>query len=165
MTNLPAAIVFVNADLGSGIQTKLTAQLLIDEVMTNIEFNNRVSVDPNYPLEVHSNGLRILVLLPSLMDFTNRNLADVVLFAKGGLVTIEQDNNGPPMQSYQVDRVNIYDLLRYNKSGQVIVLPNTGERFHHRLKGIVSDEYIDSSGVHLPNPDNELNNPDFINRK
>jgi hypothetical protein len=35
----------------------------------------------------------------------------------------------------------------------------------HNLGGIFALQSTDTSGVRAPNIDNELNNPDFINRK
>lgn len=163
---VPPAIFFVNADINDGIKTKLITQLLIDEAMSDTEFDNRVQVDPNYPDEVHLNDLRILVIRQNFMDYTNRNLADVVFFVKQGLAAIEKNNFGPVALTFQIDRFNLYDLLRFNNSPNVIILPPTGRPPPpFGLRGIVADELADTSGVHAPNPDNEYNNPDFINRK
>lgn len=163
---LPPAIFFVNADLNDGIKNKLITQLFINEVMTGTEFDARVSVDPNYPDIVHLQGFRILVIRPDFRDYTNRSLADVVMFVKQGLVSIEKNNFGPPALTYQIDRMNIYDLLRFNNSPNVVIIPTTsGPPGGHGLGGIFAIEASDTSGVHCANTDNEYNNPDFINRK
>jgi hypothetical protein len=164
--SLPAAIFFVNADINDGIRNTLMSQLFIDEALSDTDFDARVQADPAYPDEIHLNGIRIMVIRQNFHDFTNRNLADVVMFVKQGLASIEKNNFGPPGLTFPIDRINMYELLRYVGSNQVVILPPTpGPPQPFGLRGIVADELADSSGVHLPNPDNEYNNPDFINRK
>ena len=164
--NLPPAIFFVNADIGDGIKNKLISQLFITDAINDTEFDSRVQIDPNYPTQIHLNGLRVLVLRQNFRDLTNRNLADVVFFVKQGMAAIEKNNFGPPALTFQVDRFNLYELLRFNNSQYVLVLPPTSPPPPpFVLRGIVVDELADASGVHLPNPDNESNNIDFINRK
>jgi hypothetical protein len=165
--SLPAAIFFVNADgINDGIRATLMTQLFIDEALTDTDFDARVQVEPDYPDLIHLNGLRIMVLRQNFHDLTNRNLADVVMFVKQGMASIEKNNFGPPGLTFPVTRINMYELLRYVGSNQVVILPPTASPPPaFGLRGIVADELADSSGVHLPNPDNESNNPDFINRK
>jgi hypothetical protein len=79
-------------------------------------------------------------------------------------VTVETNKFGPPGNSYDLQRINIYDLLRSVNSPNVIVLPQTFSK-PTKLGGIVVDQLADSSGVHDANPDNIYNNPAFINRK
>lgn len=183
---LPTAIIFINADaVGSRIQdgyntidgythtvvdgyTKvaLMMQLYINEFMTDKEFDARVVADPNYPTIVHLQGKRILVARADFRDYTNRDLADLVLFYSHGLATVEKTKYGPPGLTLPVDRINIYELLRDVGSKYVVILPVTATRPPHcGIGGIVVDELADSSGVHDANLDNEYNNPDFINRK
>lgn len=171
---LPSAIIFVNADLNDGIRNSLISQLEITENMTGQEFDARVTVDPNYPTNIHANHLRILVIRDSFHDLTNRNLADIVMFVKQGLASIEKNNFGPPGLTLPVQRINIYDLLRYNGSSEVKIYPQnpppprcccTPPTCCCGLGGIFAIEARDTSGVHCPNPDNIYNNPDFIHRK
>jgi len=184
--SLPPAIIFINADINSTTQSTLASQLYVNDIMAFSEFNNRISVDPNYADNVHLQSLRILVILPTFRDFTNRNLADVVLFYNQGQVTVEKNNFGPPGLSLPIARLNMYALLRYNNSPYVVILPTTVTRpacssddgnfpfgtstvlrdpNHAGIGGIVADQLADTSGVYCANPDNEYNNPDFINRK
>lgn len=166
MASLPPAIFFVNADIDDGIKAKITTQLFIDEVMNDTEFDARAKVIPNYPDQVHLNGLRILVIRKNFRDYTNRNLADVVFFVNQGMASIEKNNFGAPALTLAIDKFNMYALLRFNNSANVVILPPTaGPPPEFRLRGIVADQLADSSGVHDPNPDNESNNIDFINRK
>lgn len=121
---LPAAIIFVNSDLTDSLKSILVNQLMINETISGVEFDARVVADPNYPVVVHLQKIRILVIRQSFQDQTNRQFADVVIFVKGGLATIEKNNFGPPGLSLPVDRLNIYALLRYNRSSEVVVLPS-----------------------------------------
>lgn len=171
---VPAAIIFLNADINDTVKNTLVSQLYIDESMTFAEFNSRQTVDPNYAKIVHLQGRRILVILPTFRDLTNRTLADVVLFYNQGQVTVEKNNFGPPGLSLPIARVNIYTLLRYNNSPGVVILPNVptiqpgqDEELSETFGGggIVTDELNASTpGMLIEDPD-EDDNQDFINRK
>src|SRR5271166_785844 len=117
MSSLPPAIFFINGDITYppepppnppdmdvfiGSQpalpqsyasfselTNLQNQLFINDTMTKAEFDARVAADPNYPIIVHLQGLRILVILPTFYDHHNRDLADVVIFLHQGLADVE----------------------------------------------------------------------------
>lgn len=177
---LPPAIIFVNADINDAIKSTFTTQLYINETMPFSEFNARVAVSPTYPATVHLQNQRILVILPTFHDFTNRTLADVVLFYNQGQVTIEKNNFGPPGLSLPLDRVNIWELLRAVRSKYVIILsgcesmrcwscdfPFRCDKCHtfSGIRTCVSCCGDCVSTVHLPNCDNEYHNHDFINRK
>lgn len=171
---LPPAIIFINADINDGIKATLMSQLSIEEAMTDTEFDARVAVDPNYPYNVRTQGYRILVIRKTFQDYTNRELADIVMFLSHGQATIEYMKNGPPKLSLPIDKINIYELLRFVKSKYVKILPTPAPRpccccdtcgCKCGLGGIFAIEAIDSSGVHCANCDNEAHNEAFINRK
>lgn len=183
--NLPPAIIFVNADIDGYMTNTLVSQLYIDGYMSKSEFDDRILALPSYPDFIHGNGYRIMVILPDFRDYTNRELADVVIFVKGGLASIEKNKYGPPKLTLPVERINIYALLRGAGSQYVVILPRTYSRFPgceccceilpyqqpmcdcrgKWLGGIFAIESSDTTGVHLPNCDNIYNNQDFINRK
>lgn len=181
--NLPPAIIFVNGDIDGYATNTLASQLYLDGYISKAEFDSRVEAFPSYPEVLHANGLRVMVILPTFRDYTNRELADVVIFVKGGLATIEKNKFGPPGLSLPVERINIYALLRGAGSTYVIILPrNHGRRqsdcdcvvldyqqppcdCYPILGGIFAIESSDITGVHLPNCDNLYNNQAFINRK
>lgn len=120
---LPPACIFINSDINAEVINTLTTQLFINENMTFSEFNARVAAVPSYPQIIHLQFMRILVILPSFQDYTNRNLADIVIFFNQGQATIEKNNFGPPGLSLPIDRINIYELLRYNNSPNVATIP------------------------------------------
>jgi len=173
----PPAIIFVNSDIDAINTLTLQRQLYINDTMTDIEFDARVAVDPNYPTNVHLQGLRILVIRQDFHNLTNRTLADVVIFVKQGMATVLQNNFGPPVLSLPILRFNLFDLLRFNGSPFVAILPQNlpppiscndcacDSSSTTTFQGIFAIEARDSSGVHCANPDAEFNNPNFINRK
>jgi hypothetical protein len=118
MTSLPAAIIFINGDItypatpppyppsldvfigsqpnlptsyiaSASELTTIQLQLFIDQTLTKEEFDSRVAVVPDYPTIIHLQGLRVLVILPSLHDLVNRHHADIVMFLHQGLADIE----------------------------------------------------------------------------
>lgn len=110
--DFPGAIIFVNNDLTPGVQGPLERQLYISESITGAEFDARVEADPNYTNIIHDNNLRVLVVR-EFSDGYNRNLADVAIFIKAGLASIESCKFGPPGQTFGVDRLTIYELLAH----------------------------------------------------
>ena len=149
---------------------------MINETISLSEFEARVSADPNYPLVVHLNMLRIMVTLPTMQDTTDRALADITLFIKGGQATVLHNNLGPPTLSLETQRLNIYALLHRDCSIFPYPYPSakTEKRRWEMLKYLENAPdpikrlliaYWDPSGAHDANPDNEFNNESWINRK
>ncbi len=217
MAALPPAIFFINGDINyppnppafPGVDINaptntykiLTTQLFINDAMTKAEFDARVAADPNYPTIVHLQGLRILVIVPQYNDgyhymaVPNIEYADVVMFLHQGLADIEKNRFGPPFQSFEIQRINMYQLLRAVGSSNVVILPfgcipRCGECRYpfycdccHTFSGIrtcggcggsckcgcscglIDNQGIKQSIIHAPNCDNEYHNEDFINRK
>lgn len=162
---LPPAIIFINADINDVTIGTLTAQFHLNETVDFDEYNARIAADSNYPNIVRMNKFRILVVLPTFRDFTNRETADIVIFYNQGQATVEKNKFGPPGLSLPILRINIFDLLRDVGSKWVPILPPSIEQRPRRLGGIFAMQGEDQSGVHDPNPDNMYNNKDFINRK
>ena len=216
MSSLPPAIFFINGDITYPVTSTVTfpgtdpkastlntlqTQLLIDDTMTKQEFDERVLSDPNYPTVIHLQGLRILVIVPAYndgynyMNLPNMEYADVVMFLHQGLADIEYNRFGPPCQSFEIQRMNMYDILRAVGSPNVVILPfyampncnNCNYPFYcdgcHTFSGIrlcnscgcgcqcgctaglIDNQGIKRSSIHAPNCDNESHNIDFINRK
>jgi hypothetical protein len=171
---LPSAIIFINGDIDGYGQmygnlnaigkATIESQLYIEETITSEEFNNRILVDPNYPTIVHLMNYRILVMKPDLRDYTNYEYADIVLFVKHGLVSVMKNNYLQPGLTVPINKLEIHQLLRYNNSPNVVILPQA-PGYPSILGGIFALESADTSGVHSANIDNEAHNTDFINRK
>lgn len=109
MNPAQSAIIFVNADISQGIKEALERQLFITESVTGAEFDARIAEDPNYPLEIQENNLRILVIR-DYWTTTNRELADIVIFASNGLATVESNKFGPPAQTYPINSLTWDEL-------------------------------------------------------
>lgn len=109
--DMPSAIIFINNDMNDAVRTTITSQLEINETISFSEFNARITADPNYPIFVHGNKLRVLVLLPTFRDYTNRDLADIVIFLKQGLASVEKNKFGPPGLTLEIQRLNIWNLI------------------------------------------------------
>lgn len=106
-----SAIVFVNADLTGQVKSVLVRQLFITEVMDGYEFDARVLSDPNYPIIIRANNLKILVIRP-FYEHTNRELADVAIFVKAGMATVEYSKYGPPGLTLPVARIYLNELIK-----------------------------------------------------
>jgi hypothetical protein len=173
--NLPSAIIFINSEILEITKTYLTDQLFLNEIILKNEFDSRLLADPNYTDNIHNQNLRILVILDDFQNYSNRDYADVVIFVKQGLATVEKNKFGPPMQSLPILRLTVWSLLRAGSvSDKVIILPSMPPKVLtececdypiYGLGGIVAIELRDSGIVACRNPDNIYNNPDFINRK
>lgn len=121
MSSLPAGIVFINNDISDNQRSFIGTQLFANEIITKEEFDIRIQVDPNYPDLVRNMDQRLVVILTNFKDPVNRHAADVVLFLKGGLAYVEGNNVGPPKLGVNLLRLDIYTLLRFNKSKEVVV--------------------------------------------
>lgn len=112
MVNLlaPAAIIFANDDLTPAVKAVVQRQLFITDTMSGTEFDARIAVDPGYVDEIHGNGNRVLVIRP-YTELDNRELADVVLFFKAGLVSVLKNNYGPPGIVYTIQRMYLSQIF------------------------------------------------------
>ena len=201
MASLPSAIIYLNDPGGFYEQSQLATrdtpnpstidnlihQLFITDIMSKCEFDKRVVADPNYPTIVHLMNYRILVILKDMRDLCNRQYADIVALWDYGMLYVEFNRfnqYGPPGQSYDGQRLNIYELLRASHSQNDICIPMEAMPgyncdicsypFWCDLKHDYAGRPIcDHCGckaqcgctVHLPNCDREFNNITFLNRK
>lgn len=158
---IPSAIIFMNNEMSDAERASISSQLQVNEIISFDEFNVRVDTDPNYPAIVRLRNLRILVILDSFQDQTNRNLADVVIFVKQGLATIEKNNFGPPKLSLDIQRLNIYELLRYNNSPNVVIVPDFGERRHHHSGAFGEIDEHRHNRIYRIVPENQPGQPPY----
>lgn len=218
----PTAPIFIGANptdpssnAGPSLLSVIQTQLYIDDTMTKKEFDARVVADPNYPTIVHLLNLRILVIVPLYnMDgyadgyidgyhhhhgrhihISNIQYADVVMFVHQGLADIEKNRFGPPGQNYDIQRMNMYAMLRAAHSHNVVTVPFfAGPKCNecdypffcdrcHTFSGIkvcrgcgcscmcgCNTGLIDNQGrrssiIHAPNCSNEYHNRNFLHRK
>jgi hypothetical protein len=110
----PPAIIFINNDLSSQVLSVFVRQLFITEVLTAAQFDGYVAMDGYWPAEQIADGYRILVLR-DLWDQTNRNDADIVLFAKSGLVSVLCNKIGPPDITLPINQVYLTALIELKK--------------------------------------------------
>lgn len=134
ITFSPPAVIFINTDLTAQVLSVFVSQLYITQVMDAATFDATVASDPYFlkrtyrchddgdPCHRHhchdgyvpQDGYRILVLR-DLHDLTNRNLANIVLFAKAGLVSVLHNNFGPPGATLPIARVYLTALINLQK--------------------------------------------------
>jgi hypothetical protein len=105
MVAVPAAVILVNNDLVDQVRDWIVKQLFINEVISGAEFDARITSDPNYISTLKQLNQRLLVER-DFREATNRDLFDVVIFAKNAMVAIEKNNFGPPGQSFPI--LNLY---------------------------------------------------------
>lgn len=138
MSNLlnPPAIIFINDKLSQGVVDQLVKQLFITQIQTAEEFDEHIDgyfddgygtdgyqdIDDGYDgyadgyisdtyLElIRGMGERILVMR-NLLDFTNRDKADIVLSYRGGLVYVETSKVGPLGKAIKLQNVYLRTLM------------------------------------------------------
>src|ERR1019366_4651692 len=110
----PPSLIFINSDLTSQVLSVFVRQLFITYVIDKATFDSYVVADGYYPLKIHEDGYRVLVVL-DLSDQTNRKYADIVLFAKQGLVSVLANHYGPPALTLQIDKIYLTQLIYQNK--------------------------------------------------
>jgi hypothetical protein len=109
---LPGAVIFINNQINNITQKTLEDQLFITETLDNIEFDGYVSEDGYYLKNIHQNHLRILVIRDDYSSHINWDYADVVLTINQGLAYVELNKIGPPSNTFPINRLTIYDLLK-----------------------------------------------------
>ena len=109
----PSAIIFINNDLSDQVKSVIQRQLFINDTMDGYEFDARLIVDPNYVQEIHSYGLRVLVIRP-FNDYTNRDKADLVIFCKNGLASVLKTGVGPPAIIYPINSCYLSQIFNTN---------------------------------------------------
>lgn len=110
----PPSIIFVNQDLTDQVLSVFVRQLYITQVLDGYTFDGYVSSDAYFEMNVYIDGYRILVVR-DLHDYTNREKADLVLFAKDGLVSVLCNKYGPPGKTLTIDRCYYSALIEQNK--------------------------------------------------
>jgi hypothetical protein len=121
----PPSLIFINNDLTAEVLSVFVRQLFITYVIDKQTFDGYVSAsDGYYPLWVHQDGYRVLVVL-DLSDQTNRQYADIVLCAKQGLVSALANHYGPPALTTTIDRCYLTQLIYQNK---IICAPYFGRK-------------------------------------
>jgi hypothetical protein len=101
MVAVPSAVIFVNNDLLPQPRALIMKQLHINEWMTGSAFDARIAADPNYTKKIKQLGLRIMVER-NYQELSNRTYADVVIFVKNGLASVEYNKFGPPKPAFPV---------------------------------------------------------------
>ena len=110
----PPAVLFINTELTQSIIDTFTRQLFITQVMDAATFDAIVASDGYYVCSIHQDGYRIMVLREA-NDETNRHLADLVLYAKTGLVDVQYNHTGYPSITLPIDRVYLTALFHLNR--------------------------------------------------
>jgi len=146
ITMAPPALILINNDLTQSIIDTFTRQLFLTFVMDLATFNAIVAADGYYPQYILQSGFRVMVMGP-LTDKTNRNLFDIVLFAKAGLVAVEHNKVGPPSINLPIDKVYLTALINLNKPiwERVPHRPDLADIMARDLgqEGIVNDRNFD----------------------
>ena len=109
MTLIPPAILLVNADLTDTVVSQLNRQLYLNEVLDGYAWDARLAADPNINTTVKSSNKRIMVVR-NLLEQTNRDAFDVVIFISQGQASILQDKFGPPRLTLPVVRLTWHEL-------------------------------------------------------
>jgi hypothetical protein len=125
----PPLVIFINEDITSEVLSVIQRQFFITQTFYGWAFDGYVARDGyNFICPIYANGYRYLVLR-DLQNHTNRDLADIVLFARNGLISVEQCKYGPPGTTFTIDRAYLTALLEYNR------FPPLNQRFRdHRYK-------------------------------
>lgn len=154
----PASVIFINTDLTDQVLGVFVSQLFITQVMDAATFDAIVAGNPDYYEQVHMDGYRVLVLR-DLWDKTNRELADIVLFAKAGLVSVEHCKYGPPRATLPIARVYLTDLINLEKYNRYWHEWRSSHAYERSWKGEPTNNG-DFNPYRLDNPHGRVEPPD-----
>lgn len=108
----PPIVIFVNEEISDGVKGPLQRQLYSTKIETGAEFDSNLASNPDYVNYLKQQGFRTIVYRDFSSDL-NKDKADIVLFIKEGLATIEKNNYGPPGYTMPVDRLLLSELILY----------------------------------------------------
>lgn len=106
------AIIFINSNFNAEELLTLQTQLFISDTISKFEFDLRIEKIPSYPKTIYLQKLRLLVILESLQDFKNRELANLVLYSHYGQLDILKNDFGTPGFSISFERVTLRQLFK-----------------------------------------------------
>jgi hypothetical protein len=112
----PPFVMFVNNDLSDQVKSVFVRQFYLSEIMTGAQFDGYVASIDGYVQTLYIDGYRVMVER-DLSDHTNRQLANITVFYKNGLLSVLKDGYGPPTLELPLDRVsftNLINQLKYN---------------------------------------------------
>ena len=115
MVAVPAAAVLVNNDLVSSVRSLIATQLHINIVQTAAEFEAAVNLDSEFIDNVRRAGKRLMVIRDADDHEPQQRNFDVVLFYKNGLISVQQNNFGPPGATFQVPKLHWGQLCIYER--------------------------------------------------
>lgn len=114
MSNLtaPSIIIYLEPNFADTVLAIIKKQFFIEDtwVYDAEEFDNLIAYNSGYIDYIHGSNTRVLVLR-KLSDTTNRELADLVLFYKNNLITVEVNKNGPHGLTLPLDRATLAELM------------------------------------------------------
>lgn len=106
---VPPAIIIINNDITTETINFIAKQLHIDEIIDGYELSSRVSADPAYPNLIKQFNQRIMVTVESYQDILGpelRRVADVAIYVKGNLASVQKNNFGPPNATYSITNLH-----------------------------------------------------------
>lgn len=101
-----SAIIMINDDLTPNVKDMLIRQLFLSEMITKAEWESRLALNSLYPTLVRRDGKRLAVLSSHQELRENRDVFDLVLFVKSGMISVEENFYGPPRPAFPI--VNLY---------------------------------------------------------
>jgi hypothetical protein len=109
-SDYPGCILFVNDNITDNILGTLVTQLFIDEVIWYDEWLARQTNSPGWENQVRAFQMRVLVLR-KYWDRTGCESADVVLYCKNGLASVEVNKLGPLGLTFPIASIHLHNLL------------------------------------------------------
>ena len=116
MANLlnPSALILMDEAFSGNVLSVIERQLAITYVVDGYAaLDGYFQADGYFKEHLHADGYRVLVLMP-LYDFSYRDLFDIVLTYKNGLISVEKNLYGPHGITMVLDKLYLTELFLYN---------------------------------------------------
>ncbi len=111
---VPPAIVIVNDNIATQTKAWLVRQLHINETLDGYTaLLDRLTANPDYANLVKQMNLRIMVFVESFQELIPpdlRTIADVAIYVKNGLASVQKNNFGPPASTHNIKNLHWSNL-------------------------------------------------------
>lgn len=111
MNSYPSAIIYINHELSEQVKSAIQRQLFIHQTFTVNDFDDLLLSDGYYINEVRGKNKRILVIADYSQTLENKDVADVILTFKNGLLYVLDNKVGPPGITMNTSSISINKLF------------------------------------------------------
>lgn len=115
IAHFPPAAILINSDISNQVLNTIVRQLKIDVILDGYEFDSYIANDGYWIDNLKNIEEKRILVKRNLYELQNREYFDIVAFVSNGLISIEKNKFGPPINSYPVTKIHWGQLCVFNR--------------------------------------------------